>query len=190
MVSLGFKDGMNIATDLAAGTFETALGANPIPNATYFDLDMLNVHNFIEHDGSLSRRDAYIDSSNRFDEGTFDNFLSYFGDDTVLGVNATANARARHAYAMSKFNSGFTITEDAFPVILGENAMMMLVWGSVEQPGANREFFEYFFRNERLPVDLGWAPGTTEIGPTVGSILDALISASPSDIPLFFPTAS
>ncbi|KAF9628975.1 Deoxyribonuclease TatD-related protein [Lasiodiplodia theobromae] len=190
MVVRAFKDGLNISPDLASGTFDTAITANPTPNATWFDLEMLHTHNLIEHDGSLSRRDAYFDPSNRFDEETFDNFLSYFGNASILGVNETADARARHAYDMSKINPNFTLTEEAFPVAVGENLMMMFVWGSVEQPGANRTFFEYFFRNERFPVTLGWAPGATEIGATTSAIFEQMLSASPDDIPLTFPVAN
>lgn len=173
---------------------------------------MLHTHNLIEHDGSLSRRDAYFDPSNRFDEETFDNFLGYFGNASILGVNETADARARHAFEMSKINPNFTLTEKAFPVAVGENLMMMFVWGSVEQPGANRTFFEYFFResyfmllyltifraldlqacvgNERFPVTLGWAPGATEIGATTSAVFEQMLSASPDDIPLTFPVAN
>lgn len=167
---------------------------------------MLHTHNVLEHDGSLSRRDMYFDTTNLFDPATFADFLSYFGNTTVLSVNATADARARHVYDMSKINPEFTVTQTSLSIMVGEIAMMMLVWGSVEEPGANREFFEYFFRkssgstlhfslcilkgcvgNERLPVELGWMPGTTEIGAaTAQSLIAAMVSASPNDVPLLF----
>ncbi|KAK0664204.1 putative sterigmatocystin biosynthesis peroxidase stcC [Lasiodiplodia hormozganensis] len=179
---------MNIAPALATTFFNGGLRTNPTPNATWFDFDMLHKHNILEHDGSLSRRDMYFDTSNRFNEDTFDNFLSYFDSNaTVLGVNETAVARAKHAYEMSKINPEFTITSTNLPIMVGESVMMMLVWGSVENPGANREFFEYFFRNERLPVELGWTPGSTEIEVSiVQSLSAAMLSASPSDVPLLF----
>ncbi|EKG22572.1 Deoxyribonuclease TatD-related protein [Macrophomina phaseolina MS6] len=178
---------MNIAPALATTFFNGGLRTNPTPNANWFDLDMLHKHNVLEHDGSLSRRDMHFDSSNKFDPATFADFLSYFGDATVLGVNATADARARHAYEMSKINPEFTITQSSLTIMVGESAMMMLVWGSVENPGANRKFFEYFFRNERLPVELGWTPGKTEIGAaTAQSLIAAMLSASPSGVPVLF----
>ncbi|KAL1638089.1 hypothetical protein SLS58_009015 [Diplodia intermedia] len=181
-------DAMNIAPALATTFFNGGLKTNPAPNATWFDLDMLQTHNVLEHDGSLSRRDMYFDASNAFDDATFANYLSYYdSNDTVLGVNATAAARARHAYDMSKTNPEFTITESSLPIMVGESVLMMLVWGSVEEPGANREFFEYFFRNERLPVELGWTPGETEIGTAlVTSMISGMVAASPADVPLLF----
>lgn len=105
-----------------------------------------NTHGVIEHDGSLSRRDAVFDPSNRFDEGTFNNLVSYFDKSTAIDIPTMANARARHALDMSLINPGFNITEAAVPVILGENAMMMAIWGHPERPIANKAFYEYFFR--------------------------------------------
>ncbi|OJD38127.1 deoxyribonuclease-related protein [Diplodia corticola] len=181
-------DAMNISPALATTFFTGGLKTNPTPNATWFDLDMLHKHNVLEHDGSLSRRDMHFDTSNKFDAATFANFLSYFdANATVLGVNETADARARHAYDMSKMNPEFTITSSMLPIMVGESVMMMLVWGSVEEPGAQRDYFEYFFRNERLPVELGWTPGETEIGvPVVTAMITAMVAASPTDVPLLF----
>lgn len=105
-----------------------------------------DTHGVIEHDGSLSRKDAIFDPTNRFDEGTFNNLVSYFGNSTNIEIPTMANARARHAFDMSLINPGFNITETAVPVIIGENAMMMAIWGHPERPIANRAFYEYFFR--------------------------------------------
>ncbi|KAL1627206.1 hypothetical protein SLS56_006445 [Neofusicoccum ribis] len=180
-------DALNIAPALATTFFNGGLRTNPTANATWFDFDMLHKHNVLEHDGSLSRQDMYFNTSNLFDADTFDAFLAYFGDADTLEVNATADARARHANEMSKINPEFTITQSSLQIMVGEAAMMMMVWGSVEEPGANRTFFEYFFRNERLPVELGWAPGETEIGAAdATSLITAMVAASPSDVPLVY----
>lgn len=106
---------------------------------------MLHVHNVIEHDGSLSRRDAVFDPTNSFDKGTFDNFVSYFGDEQAINTSIMANARARHALDMSEINTGFSITQEQIPVIVGENAFMLAIFGHPENPVANRSFMEYFF---------------------------------------------
>lgn len=47
------KAALNFAEDLSAILFEAAVGTNPTPNATTFDLDHLGRHNVLEHDGSL-----------------------------------------------------------------------------------------------------------------------------------------
>lgn len=103
-------------------------------------------HNVIEHDGSLSRRDIFVDPSNSFDEGTFSNLLKYFGCDETFNISSLANARARHAYDMSLINPTFNISEGAVPVIMGENAMMLVFWGHPLRPVGNLDYFKYFFR--------------------------------------------
>jgi hypothetical protein len=113
----------------------------------FFDLDMLHdTHGVIEHDGSLSRDDIYFDPSNSFDKRVFDNMLSYLPSADQFNATDLAIARSKHAYDMSLANPLFEITESAIPVIMGENAMIIAVFGHPENPTANREFVEYFFR--------------------------------------------
>ncbi|KAF9875550.1 hypothetical protein CkaCkLH20_06931 [Colletotrichum karsti] len=182
----GLGDGLNIAEVRAINIFENALQVNPIPNATFFDFQMMHTHNIIEHDGSLSRRDAVFDPTNSFDKGTFDNFVSYFGDEQAINISMIANARARHALDMSRINPTFNITQAQIPVIVGENAMLLVIFGRPDNPIANRSFLEYFFRNERLPVELGWVPPDVAIDATVGPIVQDIIAQSPPDVPLTF----
>ena len=111
-------------------------------------------HNVIEHDGSLSRRDIFFDPSNKFDEETFSNLLSYLEPAETFDIPALANARARHALDMSLDNPTFNISEGAVPVIMGENAMMLVIWGHPLRPVANLDFFKYFFRKSHSMIPL------------------------------------
>ncbi|KAI1255323.1 hypothetical protein MGN70_003388 [Eutypa lata] len=180
-------DAFNIARDFAVGIFQNGIIVNPVPNSTFFNLDMLHAtHGVIEHDGSLSRRDAVFDPTNPFDEGTFSNLLKYFGCAKTFNITTLANARSRHAFDMSLINPDFTILEGAVPVIMGENANMLAIWGHPELQIGNLEYMKYFFRNERLPVELGWSPSPVEIGPTIGQIVEDMIAQSPPDVPLTY----
>ncbi|KXH60531.1 hypothetical protein CNYM01_00008 [Colletotrichum nymphaeae SA-01] len=170
VVIKGLKDAMNIGEDLATAAFTPALK-----------------HNVIEHDGSLSRRDMYFDPSNRFDKATFDSFVAYFGDATTINTSDMANARARHALAMSRINPTFTLPESSAPLFLGEASLMLAVWGSPSKPVANRAFLEYFFRNERLPVLIGWVPSDTPItSAIISQIAIDIAKQTPSDVPLTY----
>ncbi|KAJ3541694.1 heme-thiolate peroxidase [Fusarium decemcellulare] len=181
------QEALGLDEPFATQIFDRALVANPTPNATFFDLDMLHkTHGVIEHDGSLSRRDAIFDPTNPFDEGTFDNFVSYFGTNKTINTRNLANARARHAYDMSLVNSNFTITEPEIPVIVGENAMLISIFGNPDTAVVKRSFIEFFFRKERFPVLLGWSPSDGKVGPNVGNVVQAIIDQSPADVPLTF----
>ncbi|KPM38572.1 hypothetical protein AK830_g7989 [Neonectria ditissima] len=148
-------EALNISPEFADGIFTTGVPSNPAPNATFFDLDMLHkTHGFIEHDGSLSRKDIFFDPSNRFDPDTFDNLMSYFGDSDKIDIPSLANARARHALDMSLINPEFEITQESIPVIVGENAMLLEIFGNPpENPVASRDFFEFFFRKSYRATD-------------------------------------
>ncbi|PPJ50519.1 hypothetical protein CBER1_07745 [Cercospora berteroae] len=178
-------DGRNITLDVLTKASKDALNI-------FLDLDMLHVHNFIEHDGYLSRKDAVFDRTNSFDNDTFNNLLSYFGNETQITIESMANARARHTFNMSTYDDLFAITWSQVPVILGENAMMLLVWnkdttGTPEDPVANRAYYEYFFRNQRLPVEIGWSPVDTEITEeAAGKIVAKLQEMSSAGVPLAF----
>ncbi|KZL84158.1 deoxyribonuclease -related protein [Colletotrichum incanum] len=185
-VQKGFKDAMNIDEGLSAAAFKPALDLNP--GASFINLDMLHKHNFIEHDGSLSRRDMYFDPSNSFDEETFDAFMSYFGDAVAINTSTIANARARHALEMSRVNPNFTLPQSTIPAATGECAFMLAIFGSPETAVANRSYVDFFFRNERLPVQLGWAPGDTPItlSPIILQIANDIAAETPSDVPLTY----
>ncbi|KAF6804118.1 hypothetical protein CMUS01_14930 [Colletotrichum musicola] len=43
---------------------------------------------------------------------------------------------------MSKINPEFTITQETMQRILGENALMLAVWGSPDNPVAKRSYFQ------------------------------------------------
>ncbi|KAL1612128.1 hypothetical protein SLS60_000351 [Paraconiothyrium brasiliense] len=190
-------EALNILPAFADNIFTTGVPSNPTPNATFFDLDMLHrTHGFIEHDGSLSRKDIFFDPSNRFDPETFDNLVSYFGDSETINISSLANARARHAYDMSLINPEFEITQESIPVIVGENAMLLSIFSSpsehpnLDNPIARRDWLEFFFRNEQFPLVLGWRPPSVAIGQYVGTVVEEIVAQSPSDVPLTFSPKS
>ncbi|KAK1962192.1 Cloroperoxidase [Colletotrichum sublineola] len=185
IVQKDFKNAMNIDEGLSAAAFGPALDLNP--GASFIDLDMLNKHNFIEHDGSLSRRDMYFDPSNRFNKDTFDAFMNYFGDAAEINVTTISNARARHALEMSRINPNFTLPQSAILRATGECAFMLTVFGSPGNTVAKRSYVDFFFRNERLPVEFGWAPVDTPITlSTVIQTANDIASQTPSDVPLAY----
>ncbi|KAJ4337275.1 hypothetical protein N0V87_004775 [Didymella glomerata] len=117
--------------------------------------------------------------------------MSYFGDSDKIDVSSLANARARHANDMSLINPQFEILQESIPVIVGENAMMLSIFGNPpDNPVVTRDWFEFFFRREQFPVSLGWTPPSAAIGPSVGTVVEAIIAQSPPDVPLTFTPKS
>lgn len=112
---------------------------------------MIHKHNVLEHDASVSRRDTYFDPTNPFDAATFDNFLSYFGNEQNITVAAAENARARHTFDMSKLNPEFGLTRTQVSIIQGEFATMLAIFGHPENPHINRPWFEFFISELLCP---------------------------------------
>ncbi|KAI4858959.1 Cloroperoxidase [Hypoxylon rubiginosum] len=149
---------------LAALMFEMALIANPAPNATFFTLDNLNVHNVLEHDASLSRSDAFFGNNHVFNETIFDETRVYWTG-PVLDANMLANGKVARQLNSKAFNPKYTFTSTMEQFSLGEVIAPIVAFGDLEAATVNRTLVEYFFRNERLPTELGWSirPGVVSL---------------------------
>lgn len=54
MLSTAFNKFINVGSDVAQAVGGVALTTSPIPNSQSFNLNDIDKHNVIEHDGSLS----------------------------------------------------------------------------------------------------------------------------------------
>jgi hypothetical protein len=93
----------NIDPKIANVFAASGIIANPNHDAHSFDLNHVNKHNYIEHDGSLSRGDAAFGGGVKFDKEAFDMVLKVYreahpgkSDDEIMTDWATA-AHARWA---------------------------------------------------------------------------------------------
>lgn len=94
MVAKAFKDAMNVGTDATIPVGTLGLQASPVLLSTTFDLNDLKKHNFpFEHDGSLSRQDAFFSSDQNFDKGIWAQTLASFDGLENTTIQAAANAR-------------------------------------------------------------------------------------------------
>lgn len=93
----------NIDPKIANVFAASGIIANPNHDAHSFDLNHVNKHNYIEHDGSLSRGDAAFGDGVKFDQQAFDMVLKVYreahpgkSDDEIMTDWGTA-AHARWA---------------------------------------------------------------------------------------------
>ena len=142
LYALPYYLGMDNVT--AQGLFELALTTNPTPNATTFDLDNLSRHNILEHDGSLSRLDAYFGDNHDFDQGVFDQTKAYFTDETIDLQTAT-NARLARVLTSNYTNPTFSLSTIGTEFSFGETAAYIGILGDGAQGTVNRSWVEYFF---------------------------------------------
>ncbi|KAJ5770446.1 uncharacterized protein N7511_002497, partial [Penicillium nucicola] len=194
----GLHDALNFDFSLSSLMFDMGVVANPNPNASYFTLcvnfisdrlnnqDHLNRHNVLEHDASLSRTDAFFGNNHIFNKTIFNETRAYWTSE-ILTPAMLANSKIARQINSKAYNPNYKFTPMTEQFSLGEVAAPIIVFGNSTSGEVNRTLVEYFFENERLPIDLGWKISSKII--TLDDILRAtqmirnatkLITSSPS----------
>lgn len=86
---------LNISAEVATGFGVPAFRTSSNPAGNTFDLSDLNKHGLIEHDGSLTRRDAEkgAQASPQLDPELYEEFMGYFNGTQRVTLAAAAAAR-------------------------------------------------------------------------------------------------
>jgi hypothetical protein len=140
----GLKDGINFNTSLGALMWQQAIIANPEPNATFFTLEQLNVHNVLEHDASLSRADAALGNNHLFNETVYNGSKQWWTEEVVT-AKMLANSKIFRQLESRATNPNYTFTETTEQFSLGEVIAPIVAFGSFEDATVNRTLMQYFF---------------------------------------------
>src|SRR5690242_8305853 len=177
----GLGDGLNFDSQLAGLMWDQAIFANPEPNATFFTLEQLNVHNVLEHDASLSRTDAAFGNNHVFNQTVFDTSKMWWTDETV-SAKQLANSKIYRQLVSRAENDNYKFTASTEEFSLGEVAAPIIAFGDTNEGTVPKSLMVYFFgklsmslrcgasgrllimtENERLPEELGWTKKTDPI---------------------------
>ena len=110
---VGLAAGMNIGADFTTAIGGVGLLSSPNPFGGQFDLNDLDQHNFpIEHDGSLSRQDAYFGNDYSYYDPNFQSVLAYYHG--LSKTNTPQAAKARY----SRINDSLTRNPQVVYVVL------------------------------------------------------------------------
>ncbi|PSK45369.1 hypothetical protein B9Z65_2509 [Elsinoe australis] len=169
---------LNFENALTDVMFDQAIGVNPEPNATFFTLEQLQPHNLLEHDASLSRSDFYFGNQFEFNQTVYDTTKEYFTDET-LDRFQLANARMFRMLQSKAFNPTYKFTNVTEGFSVGELLAPVVAFGDKRAVTTPRALVNYFFENERLPVELGWSRVNETVGlPDILSLITALTEAA------------
>ncbi|RYP04699.1 hypothetical protein DL765_010098 [Monosporascus sp. GIB2] len=152
----GMLKGLNIGNSFADLMFDPALLTNPHPDQDTFDLDMLNRHGILEHDGSLTRADAYWDNTQVFNETIYDQTLSVLGQGVNVTLETAAAARLLRVETSAATNPTFYLNATNEAISLGETAAYLLALGDPVTGEAPLDRVRMMFEQEMLPWSLGW----------------------------------
>lgn len=140
----GLGDGLNFDATLAGIMWEQAIIANPEPNATFFTLEQLNVHNVLEHDASLSRTDAAFGNNHVFNQTVFDTSKGWWTDETVT-AEQLAHSKIFRQLVSRASNPDYTFSASTEEFSLGEVAAPIIVFGDTKAGTVAKELVVYFF---------------------------------------------
>jgi hypothetical protein len=95
-----------------------------------FDLSDLNHHErMVEHDGSLSRGDAYFGDNHSFNKTIWHQTLAHFQNDETVSIEAAAKARWDRLLTAKELNPDFTYTAKDLVLSYAETSLYLLVLG-------------------------------------------------------------
>ncbi|PVH88951.1 Cloroperoxidase [Cadophora sp. DSE1049] len=156
------KTALNFNETFAEQFFGHGIKSNLDANATFFTLDMLNRHNVLEHDASLSRQDAFFGNNHVFNQSIFDQTKQFWTADT-LTVAMVANSMSARQLNMKAFNPEYIFTSASQSVTFGEMAAPFLVFGDIPSGTVRKDLVVSWIEIEKLPTELGWVKPAVEL---------------------------
>jgi len=166
---------MNMGADFSLFVGTAGIGSNPNPASLYFDLDMLDRHDFvIEHDASLSRADASTGNNYSFNQTIWNTVLQYFGGQPNATIPPAAKAKFNRVKTEEARDPNFSYGPVQFIFSYGETAIYLSTMGDPTTGVAPVPYVRSLFEKERLPYELGWRP---TVEPTTLNSLGAMLFA-------------
>ena len=164
---------MNMGADFSLFVGTAGIGSNPNPLALYFDLDMLDKHDFvIEHDASLSRADASTGDNHSFNQTIWDTVTAYFDGQKDATIPTAAKAKFNRVTTESARDPKFSYGPVQFIFSYGETAIYLSTMGDPTTGVAPVNYVNVLFEEERLPYAEGWRP---TVAPTTLASLAAMV---------------
>jgi hypothetical protein len=144
----GLGEGLNVTVEVATALSYTGITVSKDPSSMKFDLDDLNAHNKIEHDGSLTRKDFDLGGeSQNFCPEVFNETLGYYKGANEVGIKEVADARwGRIQNSMAHNPEFFYGTSQHFGSYF-ESAAYYQLFKDPETTKAKVDWIKVFFGN-------------------------------------------
>ena len=171
-----FNFGFGIRTVLAIG----GLFSSPHPSGGKMDLNDLDKHNYIEHDGSLSRAPYHLGGDDHtFRQDIFNQVLSFYSNATNATTSISQASKAHlHRVQTDAQTPGFLYGPKQTMLGYGESSLYIMTMGDPLTGIAPLSYIRILFEQERLPYAEGWRTPTTRI--TLGVVLNMMAKLAAS----------
>jgi Peroxidase, family 2 len=164
MLVTAMEDTYNLTPELATFFAVAGLLTTHNPLSLSFNLDNLDLHDYIEHDASLSRQDFHLGGDDHsFSPDVFNFYLSHFAGLPNTTIPACARARFARVQNSSDSDPDFTYGPTLIALSYGETALYLEALGN---GGSNvpLNWVTSFFAHEKLPYNQGWRTSSSPIG--------------------------
>ncbi|KXJ87167.1 Chloroperoxidase [Microdochium bolleyi] len=168
----GFRDGVNFVADILTQVGNIALSLSTTGDNSTFNLADVGAHNVIEHDGSLSRRDAHFGSPIPFDRAVWLTTVSQMKGATVP-IETAGKIRLNRLAAAKKENPEFTLNELGGMASVADTALYQIALGDMVNGNPKTQHVKILFEQERIPFNEGYKRKTD---PITQDKLDAVIA--------------
>ena len=175
-----FSFGIDIRTIIAIGAFFSS----PHPLGGTMDLDDLDKHNYIEHDGNLSRA-PYNQSGDdhTFRQDIFDQVFNFYSNATNATTSVSQASEAHlHRVRTDVQTPGFRYRPKQTILGYGESSLYIMTMGDPLTGIAPLSYIRILFEQERLPYAEGWRTPTTVIALGVALNMMAKLAASVGEV--------
>ncbi|PVH79931.1 Cloroperoxidase [Cadophora sp. DSE1049] len=153
---VAFNESVNLAPAATTLVGQKALLASTTGNNATFNLDDINTHGIIEHDGSLSRNDIYFGDNHSFNSTIWNSVAASFTN-TTISLSTAKSARAARILAAAAVNPEFNMTASDAQFSGIETALYMTVFADPDLTSeARTDWVGVLFAEERLPYEEGW----------------------------------
>ena len=146
ILTKALQEGLNVATDFSVLIGGAGIMSADNPLGLSFDLDDLSKHEqIIEHDGSLTRGDAYFGDNHSFNDTIWQTVFAYFKDAETVDFATAAEARYNRILVASERNPDFTYSAKDIILSYGETALYLSVLGDPVTGHPPVEWVKIFF---------------------------------------------
>ncbi|KAK0117497.1 hypothetical protein ONS95_011837 [Cadophora gregata] len=160
---VAFNASVNLAPAATTLVGQKALLASTTGNNATFDLNDINKHGIIEHDGSLSRNDILFGDNHSFNSTIWNSVAASFTN-TTISLSTAKSARAARLAAAAAVNPEFNMTAGDAKFSGIETALYMTVFADPDVVDeARTEWVGVLFAEERLPYEEGWKRSEQEL---------------------------
>ncbi|KAL2071271.1 hypothetical protein VTL71DRAFT_12506 [Oculimacula yallundae] len=160
---VAFEKGVNLAPAATTLVGKKGLLASTTGNNNTFNIDDLNKHGVIEHDGSLSRGDDAQGDNHSFNAKIWAATTATFKNKTI-SLPAAIDARKTRLAAAKAANPKFKMSADDVQFSAIETALYMTVMEDPQaKTQARKEWVDILFMKERLPIAEGWKKSATQL---------------------------